>query len=143
MDIKSRVSRIVFALIGLLIIAACGIPAYAQSIATESPTASVPTVSPAAPNVTLADNGKTITIHSGQSFLLKLGEDDDWTVDILDQRILKRMINVMVIRGAQGIYVAGQPGVTILSARGGPVCLENQPPCAASSIEFKITIIVK
>jgi hypothetical protein len=75
--------------------------------------------------------------------LLQLGEDDVWTVNVADQGILKRMINIMVIRGAQGIYVAGKPGTTRLSAIGDPICLQNQPPCAAPSIQFKITVIVQ
>jgi hypothetical protein len=166
MDIKLRIERIVFTLVGLLVIAGCNVPASSQLVATMIPTnlptysapTSVPVTTtiptnlptdisptsvPSAPNVTLADNGKTIMLQSGQSFLLKLGENYDWTVTVADQNILKRMINVMVIRGAQGIYIAGKPGSTTLSALGDPMCLQSKPACAVPSIQFKITIIVK
>jgi hypothetical protein len=136
----------IFALVGLLALAGCSTLANAQPVATtfptEIPTDIAPTELPAAPNVTLADNGKTISLQTGQSFLLRLGEDDVWTVNVDDQSVLKRMINVMMIRGAQGIYVAGKPGAITLSATGDPMCLQNQPPCAAPSIQFKITVIV-
>lgn len=136
----------IFGLVGLLVLAGCNTRANAQpvetTVPTEIPTVIAPTNLPAAPNITLADNGKTITLQTGQSFLLRLGEDDVWIVKVDDRNVLKRMINVMMIRGAQGIYVAGKPGTTTLSATGDPMCLQNQPPCAAPSIQFKITVIV-
>jgi hypothetical protein len=166
MNIKLKIERIIFTLIGLFVLAGCNVAANAQpveainptnlptqiaptpvpvstTIPTNLPTDIAPTSVPAAPNVTLADNGKTVMLRSGQSFLLKLGENYDWTVTVADQNILKRMINVMVIRGAQGIYIAGKPGSTTLSALGDPMCLQSKPACAAPSIQFKITIIVK
>jgi nitrous oxidase accessory protein len=56
--------------------------------------------------ITLADNGKTITLQGNESFLLKLGEDYDWNVTVDNQTVLSRVPNVLVIRGAQGIYKA-------------------------------------
>jgi hypothetical protein len=146
MNSRKSIKWFIFSMVGLLILAGCSTPANAQpaatTVPTEIPTGIVPKDLPAAPNITLADNGKTITLLTGQSFLLQLGEDNVWTVSVDDQSVLKRMINVMVIRGAQGIYVAGKPGTTTLSATGDPICLQNQPPCAAPSIQFKITVIV-
>jgi hypothetical protein len=136
----------ILALIGVLVITGCTTPASAQpapnTIPAVIPTEAAPAALPPAPNVTLADNAKTIKLQPGQSFLLKLGEDYDWTVSVSDQNILKRVMNVMVIRGAQGIYVAGKPGTTTLSAIGDPTCLQSQPACSAPSIQFKITINV-
>jgi len=147
MKTKHSIELIALTLIGLILIAGCSTPANAQPVATtfptDIPTDNVPTPLPPAPNVTLSDNGKTITLQSGQSFLLRLGENYDWTVTVADQSILKRVMNVMVIRGAQGIYMGGKPGITVLTALGDPMCLQNKPACAAPSIQFKITIIVK
>ena len=56
--------------------------------------------------VTLDDRGKTIQLAVGQSFLLKLGETFDWTVNISDQTVISRVRNIMVVRGAQGVYDA-------------------------------------
>jgi hypothetical protein len=94
--------------------------------------------------ITLEDNGKTFFLHPGESFLLNLGIDVfDWTVDIDNQNVLSRVKNVMVIRGAQGIYEANSPGQAVLTAIGNPFCRKSVPPCMAPSIQFKITVIVK
>src|SRR5664279_534109 len=54
-----------------------------------------------ADGVTLSDNGKTFAMHVGESFLLKLGMDIyDWTVEVDNQNVIHREMNVMVIRGA-------------------------------------------
>lgn len=92
--------------------------------------------------VTLLDSGKTITLHVGDSFLLYLGDTYQWTVDIADQSIISRVPNIMVIRGAQGIYTAHKVGTTTLTATGNPQCYYSKPPCLMPSILFQITIIV-
>ena len=51
-------------------------------------------------------------------------------------------MNVLVVRGAQGIYVAHRPGNATLTAVGSPECLKSQPPCARPSILFKLFVIV-
>ncbi len=45
-----------------------------------------------------------------ETFLLKLGEDYYWNITIDDQTIISRVPNVLVVRGAQGIYRAHEPG---------------------------------
>ena len=94
--------------------------------------------------ITLADNGKTVIIHPRDSFLLNLGIDTyNWSVNIDDQNILSRVKNVMVIRGAQGIYAANKPGQAVLTAVGDPLCRNSIPVCGAPSLLFKITVIVQ
>ena len=93
--------------------------------------------------ITLADNGKTYELPTGKSFLLKLGEDYDWQVSFLPQDVFNRVMGVMVVRGAQGLYRTGQPGQADLKATGNPTCLSAKPACAIPSIEFKVTISVK
>jgi len=93
--------------------------------------------------ITLADQGKTIDLAVGESFLLQLGEEYAWDVTISDQNVVSRVKNITVIRGAQGVYNALQAGTVTLSATGDPVCRQAKPPCAMPSIMFTITIIVR
>lgn len=94
-------------------------------------------------SVTLADNNSTISLKPGDRFLLNLGESYTWSaVEIADQSIVSRVPGITVIRGAQGIYEAHQPGSTKLTATGDPACRQTTPPCAAPSILFSITINV-
>jgi hypothetical protein len=92
--------------------------------------------------VTLAADGTTIRLHPGQRFLLKLGEDYDWTVIVADQDVASRVINVMTVRGAQGLYEAHKVGQTTLTATGDPACRSAQPPCSAPSRRFQASIVV-
>ena len=92
--------------------------------------------------ITLEDNGKTITLNVGEQFLLKLGETYDWDIEIDDQSIARRVHNIMVVRGAQGVYEAHQQGNATLSAIGNPLCLYSEPACKAPSILFKLDIHV-
>ena len=97
-----------------------------------------------ADGVTLSENGKTFTMHVGESFLLNLGTDVyDWTVEVDHQDVLQRDMGVTVIQGAQGIYVAQAPGMVTLTANGNPLCLQSKPPCKMPSISFSIILIVE
>lgn len=94
--------------------------------------------------ITMEDNGKTFTMHVDESFLLNLGMDVyDWNVEIDDQNILSREINIMVIRGAQGVYLAHNLGTATLTATGNPLCLQSSPPCAMPTILFRVRVIVQ
>jgi photosystem II stability/assembly factor-like uncharacterized protein len=92
--------------------------------------------------VTLADDGQTFTLHIGQRFLLDLGADYDWTVTVDDPAVVSRVVNVLTIRGSQGLYEAHQPGRTTLSATGDPICRQAQPPCGAPSRMFRLQVVV-
>jgi hypothetical protein len=94
-------------------------------------------------DITLEDSGKSITLKTGQSFLLKLGEDFEWNVEVDNQGIVSRALNIMVIRGAQGVYEAHAPGHAILTAVGDPPCLHSDPPCKIHSTLFTLDIEVK
>ena len=115
---------------------ACNSSAAASSVAPTAP-------APNTPTMVLADNGHSLMLHPGQSFLLKLGEEYNWNVTVGDQTIVSRKVNVLTVRGAQGIYDAHQAGTTALTATGDPVCRNANPPCAQASRQFHIQIIVQ
>ncbi len=94
--------------------------------------------------ITLGENEKTFILNPGESFLLNLGmQAYDWTITIDNPNMLSRVKNIMVVRGAQGVYQADQPGQAVLSAVGDPLCRNSIPACMAPSLMFKVTIIVQ
>ena len=92
--------------------------------------------------ITQENNNQTIELNVGDTFLLKLGEEYMWNVEIDNDDIVSRVKNIAVIRGAQGVYEAKMPGSVTLSAAGDLPCREEVPPCAAPTILFKIQINV-
>jgi hypothetical protein len=90
--------------------------------------------------VTQADNGTTLHLAVGQQFLLDLGSSEDWTVTVANQDVVSRVLGVLVVKGAQGIYAARASGTTVLSAIGSPYCTSGV--CPLFRIAFKVTITV-
>ena len=149
---------LVLALFALVLAACAPGPALAAK-STATPTAlpvptGVPTVQDTptvavtggggsnANDITLDNNNQLITLHVGDTFLLKLGEIYDWNVNIDDMSVISRVKNVMVIRGAQGLYTAGQPGKATLTAQGDPTCRQSKPACMMPSIIFTLHVEV-
>lgn len=104
--------------------------------------AAAPQAGPAKPPITLADNGRTIDLAVGDRVLLQLGDAYTWTVQIADPAVLSRVVNVTVVKGAQGLYEAKQSGTTTLTAAGDPACRQVQPPCAQPSRLFRVQVRV-
>jgi hypothetical protein len=46
-------------------------------------------------------------------------QDGQWTVGVADRTILRRVPNIAVVRGAQGVYEAHALGTTKLAATNG------------------------
>lgn len=109
-------------------------------VVTPGPTATLP--AGAVRRITVQDNQQTIHLRVGETFLLALGDSHEWTVNVSDQDVLSRVPNVLVVRGAQGIYKANKPGEAVLTATGDPPCRQATPPCALPSIAFRLTVIV-
>jgi hypothetical protein len=128
---KTKAFILAFLTMGLLVLSACS-----PQAPSGAPTPGGGT------NITLADQGKTISLAVGESFLLDLGEGYDWTVTVSDQSVIDRVKNIAVIVGAQGVYEALAPGTTTLSATGNPQCSATQMPCPDLAIAFSITVIV-
>jgi len=114
------------------------IPATPIGAATVAPSAvGVPTVR----TVTLADDGGTITLPTGTSFLLALGSDFNWQVQIADVGIVSPYPNAVIPPDAQGVFIARQQGQTTLTATGNPQCASETPQCLAPSHGFRIQIV--
>lgn len=111
-------------------------PVMAEQVGVSTDTA------PLAKTITLDDDSKTINLQVDETFLLQLGEGYDWNISIDDQTVISREVNVMVIRGAQGIYRAHKPGSATLIAVGDPLCRKSIPACGAPSRLFKLNVIV-
>ena len=88
---KKAASLFSFIMISILILSACGrqSPASARTAAPELPTGTPmqPSDTPAGyeKTITLEDQDKTITLTAGERFLLKLGEEYIWNVQVSDQ----------------------------------------------------------
>lgn len=96
------------------------------------------------PTVTLADNGGTITIRVGQSFLLYLSQAGmDWMVSIEDESVVNRMKDATPPEGAQGYFTGLKPGKTTLMAVGDAPCRQVEPPCMMPSMLFQVEIVVQ
>ena len=119
------------------------VPTHAGTPASSAPVSSPPAISTTASSslrVTLADNGKTVTMHVGDTFLLALGTQQ-WTVHVGDQTVVARVPNIMVVLGAQGVYRALKVGSTTLSASGTPACPQGAP-CPLYRLGFSVTLHV-
>jgi hypothetical protein len=156
---KRIISILTFCLLGALILSACAQQDLGQisTIVTAAPTDGI--LAETTPNppgqatsdpalggqniVTLADQGKTINLKVGDNFMLKLGEGHTWNVDVSDQNVLSRVKFLAMIRGAQGVYDALQPGTVTLTASGDPICPDSQPACGLPAITFSVTVVVK
>ncbi len=133
---------------------ATAVAATAEPESTSSTTVppSPPTVQPGGPggippsglDITRSYNNMTIHMHVGETFLLHLGSDNDliWTAQVADQSVVARVPNVLVIRGAQGIYRAAAPGTTDVTAVGDAACRQSTPPCMVPSFLFRMTVVV-
>ncbi len=108
---------------------------------TPAPTATpTPGTATSSVSVTQADNGTTLHLAVGQQFLLDLGSSEDWAVTVSNQDVVSRVIGVLVVKGAQGIYAARASGTTVLSAIGSPHC--SSGVCPLFRIAFTVTITV-
>lgn len=79
--------------------------------------------------VTSDDNGRTVELHSGQQFVLTLGNIYQWTVRIEDETVVAPAPDVPIILTAVGAFEAHRPGRTVLTASGELFCGLADPPC--------------
>ena len=92
--------------------------------------------------LTLGQNNQEIVLQKGERFLLNLGSNYDWSLNVGNNTVISRVPNVMVIQGAQGLFEAHNGGNTTLEATGDPPCLKATPRCGMPSILFKVNVSV-
>jgi hypothetical protein len=111
----------------------------------QTPPRNLPEPDGVNPNViTLDNNNQLITLHPGETFLLKLGDEVyQWDIQIDNQAVISRVKNIAVIRGAQGVYEALQAGTALLTANGDPLCRQSKPACAMPSVHFALHVEVQ
>lgn len=121
--------KIVFAGVVLLLIAAAVLRLAPQVLSAnaQAEPAAVPVVanpeSDGPQRITLDQNHQTIHVKVGGSVFVALGEGD-WTLQVSDQSVAQRVKNIMLIRGAQGLYDIKQAGQTKISAQNGSTSFE-------------------
>lgn len=125
---------------------AASTPAAGPSRAHTGPTPPgvvAPAPGPAPRRVTLGDGGRTFSLRVGQTFLLALGGPPPaWTVTVANGAVLARVPNVLVVRGAQGIYRALGVGTTTLLAVSHYPCESGHPACLPADRAFRLTVRV-
>jgi hypothetical protein len=85
-----------------------------------------------------------IELANGQQLLVLLGTDRDWTLNVGKGSVLALVSGAAQLTpGAQGLYVAEQPGSTTIAARGDAACRRHKPPCATPSLSFSARIVVR
>ena len=108
---------------------------------TPSPLPASAEPTPVSLIVTQADNNRTLHLSVGQRLLIDLGATLDWVVTVEDEGVVGRVPGVLVIRGAQGTYVARAPGTTLLNAVGSPICASGA--CPQFRVAFSVTLVVQ
>lgn len=111
-------------------------------VVAEGGTSSTPTPLQGQRTIGLPSQQTTVELAIGETFELKLGGGMDWSVQIDDPRIVAREPG-NVTPDSQGVYRALAAGSTRMRASGDPTCRKSNPPCAAPSFLFEITIVVR
>ena len=94
--------------------------------------------------ITLEDGGTTVRVAVDERVQVVLKKEGfEWTVTVSDPTVLKRLDDVAMVSGAQGVYQALKPGTVKLTAVGDPLCAKARPACGVPSIQFEVTIVVE
>ena len=91
--------------------------------------------------VTLADNGKTVSLQAGDLVELDLGTSYQWSVNVEDPKVLEQL-PTMGVRAMPALFRAAAVGQTALRATGNLPCHQATPPCLAPSLLFEIQVRV-
>lgn len=93
--------------------------------------------------ITLEDVGKTLTMRTQGGFLLRLGEEFNWSVTVTPSDVITLNSKVSLEPGEQGVYIARKRGSAVLQAIGEPVCLAYDPPCSLPNVLFEMNVLVE
>jgi hypothetical protein len=111
---------------------------WARSTENANADQSAPTIK----TITLDDNDKSIYIKKGERFLVKLGSNFIWNIQIDNQTVASRVINIMVVKDAQGVYEVHNAGNATITGVGDPLCRTSTPPCEIHSVLFRANVII-
>lgn len=93
--------------------------------------------------ITLDHVGKTLTMRRQGGFLLRLGEEYNWSVTVHPPDILTQNRKISLSPGEQGVFLARQKGSAVLRAVGKPVCLAFDPPCLRPAVLFEMYVLIE
>jgi hypothetical protein len=110
------------------------------SQALPTPTETLIVAEAAGRIITRGDHGKTLSLQTGQQFVLMLDDRYVWEIRFTDPQAV-----VLVEEGTgggQGVYEARQAGQTQLTATGDPLCRGQKPACMMPTLIFTLHIVV-
>ncbi len=93
--------------------------------------------------ITLDDVGKALTMRRQGGFLLRLGEEYNWSVTVTPPDVLTQNQKISLEPGEQGVFIARQKGSAVLRAVGEPVCLIYNPPCSRPAVLFEMNVLIE
>jgi hypothetical protein len=151
---KYRISRSLLVLIGFLP-AVCARPSEAgQSAAppvlngkivpVDSGATPAPTPSSGDQIITRANQGQTLHLAVGETFILRLGGETKWDVKVTNPQVLvKSDETAQLVADEQREYRANESGVAELVAVSLPPCAADQPPCRVMAPAFRLLVVVR
>jgi hypothetical protein len=92
--------------------------------------------------IRMDDNGKTLTLQTGQRFVLMLDDRYVWEVSIDPPGVANLATDSAKIGRSQGVYEAHMAGQTQIMATGDPLCRSQKPACMLPSLIFTLNLIV-
>lgn len=143
MRVKKYLITAMAMIFGTILLMGCSIKSGSIPDTPQAQASSTPTTQSPENNlvVKLDDNGKSIDMIVGQQFLLDLGSDYQWNISINNQEVLERLVNITVIKGAQGVYQAKLTGTSTLHATGTFICRPDEI-CSHLALNFQIQVVV-
>jgi|GEM_PF-2054595 len=93
--------------------------------------------------ITMANNQTNVALHIGDTLLLQLGANYNWTIRVVDSSIVAMESGITLPSADQGIFKALKSGGTDLTAVGDPLCRAATPACGAPSVTFNIHVMVQ
>lgn len=115
--------------------ASTSVPLSQIKTATPAPTAK------AGGTVNLQNAESGVTLHSGEGFLLDLGERG-WKIRIEDESVVHQIEAAVIPVGSQGYFGAFKAGKTKMYATSDPPCRQATPPCMLPTLFVEIPITV-
>ena len=119
----------------------------ASSVVSQ-PTSPIPTLVPPkgghSLTLTLADNGHTVGLKSGDQVLLALDDTfyEQWSITVSDPTLLTAITNTTLPAHTQALYVASKAGQATITASAEPKCRKANPPCNLDVKTFKVQITI-